>query len=213
MSLSDLDLCVLASAAYTTDPTWHSSTVHACRTDAGPVTVVAFRGSASFMDWWTDLQFMPVRCRTCPKLGAMPSGFADSVDSVYDAIRRDLGERQYLLTGHSLGGAQAQIFAARATLDGHPPRRLVTYGAPRVGDLKGVIAMMPGLDYRNQRDPVPDVPLGYAHPRLVRQLGVLSIFSDPIAIDDHLVAHYLAAMATLETTPARTAAASPPAPP
>lgn len=194
--LSDLELCQLAGAAYHTPPTWVSETAHVCRTDLPDITVVAFRGSATLQDWLTDLDAAPCEPVAHPKLGTMPSGFLDSAQSVFDAIMKDV-TGPLVLTGHSLGAAQARIVSALAILAGRAPLRLVTFGSPRTGALGGLIAMLPGPCYFNKRDPVPGVPLGYPHPRLVRHIGTPSLLDDIDPISCHYIASYAASLAAL----------------
>lgn len=194
--LSDLDLCTLAGAAYHSSPTWATDTAHVCRTDLTDVTIVSFRGSATLQDWLTDLDAAPCEPVAHPKLGTMPSGFLESAQSVFDAIMRDV-IGQWVITGHSLGGAQARIVSALAILAGRAPARLVTFGSPRTGALGGLIAMLPGTDFCNKRDPVPGVPLGYPHPRLVRHIGVPSLLDDWEPINCHYIASYAASLAAL----------------
>lgn len=192
--ISDLDLCALAGAAYHTAPAWASETAHVCRTDLPDLTVVAFRGSASVQDWLTDASDMPDRQH--PKLGTVPDGFLTSAESVFDQIMQDV-PGPWIATGHSLGGAQARIASALAILAGRAPLRLVTFGSPRTGTLGGLIAMLPGTDFCNKRDPVPGVPLGYSHPRLVRHIGVPSLLDCLAPINDHFCSAYAASLAAI----------------
>lgn len=94
----------------------------------GPRFVV-FRGtdSGSVDDLLTDLNAIPRRWRD---RHTVHRGFADEYDSLCAPLER-LGEGSpnLVLTGHSLGGALATL--ALADL---PGSRLVTWGAPRVGD-------------------------------------------------------------------------------
>lgn len=196
--ISDLDACQLAASTYHSAATWQTETAHVCRTDFPDFTVIAFRGSQTLTDWATDLRTLPCHAVMHPKLGTVPEGFLDSAQSVFDAIMNDvLGP--FVLVGHSLGGAQARICSALAVLIGRAPLRLTTFGSPRTGALGGLIAALPGADLRNKRDPVPEVPLGYPHPRLVRQIGTPSLLDCLAPVQDHYAASYAASLAAIPT--------------
>ncbi|MBT9291425.1 lipase family protein [Prosthecodimorpha staleyi] len=105
-------------------------------------TVIAFRGSQEFLDWLVDLDALAVRF--VPE-GAAHQGFMNSIwrayPAIHDAIAQSQGERRSLwLTGHSLGGALAQLCAALFTIPQSPNvspsgvAGVYTFGQPRVGD-------------------------------------------------------------------------------
>lgn len=103
-------------------------------------------------------------------------GFRDALDHVWPEILRLLadlrglvGGRDLLLVGHSLGGALATLAAARLCAVEIPaPPRLVSFGAPRVGDA-ALVARLAPVDWCRVvcgADIVARVPswwLGYRH--------------------------------------------------
>ena len=90
--------------------------------------VVAFRGTASIENWLTDIR---VRRARFDGQQLVHSGFYEAYRSILDM--QPVIEKPTLITGHSLGGALAVLYAATAPgmWDGIP---LYTFGQPRVGN-------------------------------------------------------------------------------
>jgi hypothetical protein len=144
--------------------------------------VLAFRGTEpdSPGDLITDIKFR--RRRLSHRIpGKFHRGFCDQLDSLYKQLVSALtphvlhDRKPLYITGHSLGGALAVLFSARAFEE--DPRILttwrgtVTYGAPRVANRKGAQYLDDTLDgdlvqVRITQDRVPHLPpavLGYRH--------------------------------------------------
>lgn len=193
--MDDLDLAKLASAAYDPTPTWSGADVFAYATavDAA-TTVVAFRGSLTIDDWAHDFDALP---KHDPDLGFCHQGFLDNVRSVAAPIMQAMLGRQVIVTGHSKGGAEAQLLAALFVKAGRPPLQLSTFGAPRIEALgnytvTALLEAVAGVDYRHRDDPVPDVPLGFNHPRSVFQLQPPRL--EIAVIADHFISSYITAL-------------------
>lgn len=136
------------------------------------VATIAFRGSSSRGDWYTNMWF-PLRPLPSPHRASVRahSGFLRQYVSIHAHLLKALESRDVrhvVLTGHSLGGALAVIAAAmmpdKYTYD------LVTFGAPRAGNedlseaayhkCRSIVRVV------HDRDVVPCVPLqtmGYKH--------------------------------------------------
>jgi triacylglycerol lipase len=102
--------------------------------------VVAFRGTADPRNWLTDFDCKFVREKGC----RIHTGFNAALDSIEDkivpgiikALQGGSHRRRLWLTGHSLGGALAMLFAWRVVARNHrqPFSGVYTFGQPRVGD-------------------------------------------------------------------------------
>ena len=103
-------------------------------------TMVAFRGTSSFEDFITDIKF-----RKIPTVQGVENptyaseGFVHALDSVIDSImseiKQDLGNKQIVLTGHSLGAALAALLMDRLVEEHHYTQSvLYVFGCPPLGD-------------------------------------------------------------------------------
>lgn len=130
----------------------------------GTPAVVVFQGSNDVPDWFVNFD---ATFATHP-WGRVHAGFYRSWLRLRDAVSREIGLRPAILTGHSLGGALAVLAAHDIVYTS----KVVTFGAPRVGDndfVSGFQAAMLGHAerYVYQFDPVPLLPgylAGYRHP-------------------------------------------------
>jgi hypothetical protein len=115
--------------------------------------IVAFRGSESqqidkFLDDWilTDANVIPVPAGDWPPESRLHLGFQSSMLAAYreleDLVKAHLQrgpgvlrEKRVWVTGHSLGGANAQLFAYHlSVVGGIPVQGVLTYGSPHVGN-------------------------------------------------------------------------------
>ncbi|MBW2447911.1 MAG: lipase family protein [Deltaproteobacteria bacterium] len=131
------------------------------------VVLVSFRGSASAANWVANLQAVkepgPLT-RTRVHEGFQDSMFPallETAESVYALQRAGQG---IWVTGHSLGGALASLFAAMMLEQGTPIDGLYTFGAPRVGNrrfrdqLNDRLSDRPHFRYANHHDLIPHLP-------------------------------------------------------
>jgi endonuclease G len=132
------------------------------------VVLVSFRGTESLGDWLGNLRLNG----TDRPYGVVHSGFLGAYLVAQGHISAALGSagaqgKRLWVTGHSLGGALAAVFAAeelnRFNLSG-----IYTYGQPRTG--RGDFAQLFATNYAdsffrfvNDDDMVPRIPPGYAH--------------------------------------------------
>ena len=103
---------------------------------AGRSQTIAVRGTANADNAMLDMAFKLVGD---DRSGArLHDGFAYAAGHVYKALkpalRRDFRIRA---TGHSLGGAVAQILAMYLDADGYDVGRIITFGQPKVTNLAG----------------------------------------------------------------------------
>jgi triacylglycerol lipase len=136
--------------------------------------LVAFCGSESFQDWWTNLTFV---AETGPFPGSeVHKGFQDALVPTLVRIASDAQKynpkalKNIWIAGHSLGGALAVLLTAMLIADDIPVAGLYTYGAPRVGNNKFEetfnARFNPAYRVVNQDDMVPHLPpefLGFSH--------------------------------------------------
>jgi len=141
------------------------------------LVTVAFRGTKELGDLFTDLDALPASCgggAHCHR------GFLKAFDSVRTDMDKVLDEAlptggRVLITGHSLGGALAQVAAVHVARRSTPERPLrpvlVTFAAPAIGDssfvhqVRTAAAPLGGLRVYNDGDPIPalSTAVGYRH--------------------------------------------------
>ena len=144
--------------------------------------VVAFRGTQPNrpMDWLSDGRV--IHAPWAHRVGKVHKGFYHALEAVWrdggDTLPKRLarhGNRRVWITGHSLGGALAELCAARASFDpaitSIPIQAVYTFGQPRVGDNEFAELLHDKMGvsvfrFVNDRDIVPRVPfygMGYRH--------------------------------------------------
>jgi len=105
---------------------WTSTTVYVAKRKS--IDIIAFRGTQQGRDWLTDALVVPV-----PYAGRLcHGGFAMAHKSVWKEVEKHIDpKKRTLICGHSLGGALAELSAAK--LNGkHDNINLVTFGKPNV---------------------------------------------------------------------------------
>jgi len=94
---------------------------------------VAFRGTADLRNWLTDLDCELTRVGSC----RVHRGFYAAMKAVEPDLTASLAPAQdarLWVTGHSLGGALAMLWALRAAQSGYDIAGVYTFGQPRAGD-------------------------------------------------------------------------------
>lgn len=130
----------------------------------GDHVVIAFRGSRSLGDYVTDLNAWLVKEDGG---GKVHRGFQGTLDAVWGELKEELKEvprGRVFVTGHSLGGALAQLAAYR--IERHQPGTIGAvygYGSPRVGNrvFANLYSKLLGdrtFLHVNGDDPVPLLP-------------------------------------------------------
>lgn len=194
--ITDQRLCQLCSETYDGKPmTFETAGVHFRITVEDGFNVIAFKGSDNVDDWLRDFEIGLVNVA---KLGQLQAGFQFDAAQAWARIPDD----NVILTGHSKGGADAQIIAGMLAAAGLPPLKLTTFGAPRVcwtesDAIIDLLANVPGSDYRNANDPVPLLPWFLFAARPVVQLGVGHVAIADIDRADHHIEGYMASLAEI----------------
>lgn len=119
-----------------------------------PFAVLVFRGTTGLRNWFLDLDVRPERI--APRV-VVHRGFKEALHQVWSDLLPHLEKltEPLFMTGHSMGGALAQLAAWY-----HAPRAVYSFGAPRVGDA-GFAARMtsfPIFRLVNDRDVVALLP-------------------------------------------------------
>ena len=196
--MDDVTLCLAASAAYYVTPTFSAACdINIVLTTVDNTIIVAFRGTepTSLDDWLRDFDALPIDTL---KIGICHEGFLTGAEAVLDFLLAQLRGKQFVVTGHSLGGALAIAATALLVVNGVIPLKLTTFGAPNVGiadTLEKILAPVEGSRYRNGNDPVPLVPFWpFVSDRPQVQIGEPLL--DPIA--DHMLDKYLVSLEDLK---------------
>ena len=120
------------------------------------VTILIFRGTDNVKNVWTDIDARPTKDDSLD--GAyLHRGFKDAATWIFEDIKRDYRlEKTIYLTGHSLGGAVAQIIGLWLHNAGYHVQ-IYTFGSPKVSTT--FFGNRP-IHYRVlvRNDPVPFVP-------------------------------------------------------
>jgi triacylglycerol lipase len=143
--------------------------------ESGDAILVAFRGTQPdrAMDWFVDAG--AIHRDWDHHVGKVHTGFYQALHAVWgvalakgEVLPRRLlnrGDKTIWMTGHSLGGALAELCAAQALFVSNVPvQGVYTFGQPRVGNKHFAEAVGGRIGSRifrfvNDRDIVPRVPL------------------------------------------------------
>ena len=122
--------------------------------ESAPFGVLVFRGTTGLRNWLLDLDVRPERWDT---RATVHRGFREALAQIWDVLRPALESiaAPCFFAGHSMGGALAQLAAARFR-----PRAVYCFGAPRVGD-RGFVELMrtiPVFRIVNNQDIVAALP-------------------------------------------------------
>lgn len=143
--------------------------------------MVVFKGTdpTSWSEWATDLNFFQTSvpyCSGCQVhqgfLGAMNEQ-KTYMDAALQTLRARYPTAKVVVTGHSLGGAIAQLYAAHLIVDLKLAAPILyTFGSPRVGNsnwsayMNSIMANVPYYHVISNKDIVPHVPpssFGFQH--------------------------------------------------
>lgn len=89
--------------------------------------IISFRGTNDFEDMCADVTFL---------FEGTPPISTKYARKYYDAVKNDNPGCEFIFTGHSLGGAYAQILCAELIKEGtHNIKNVITFNAPGIGYL------------------------------------------------------------------------------
>lgn len=135
------------------------------------VAILSFRGSQSAGDWLIDIDIRTTEREYEGETVIVHNGFARGYDAVASVIQNKLAEikaEQLWITGHSLGGALANLAGAELLEFADQVLGIYTFGQPKVG--RGeydhlLKAQYKGKYFRfvNDTDLVPRLPRKYHH--------------------------------------------------
>ena len=173
MERTPRDYALLCAATYVPESKWTfaGNTFHAILTDdGGGQIVIAIEGSKSKFDWIVDFSVYGPHWYEHPDLGKIHYAFDNTTDECLPEIFRACTGKIVHLTGHSKGGAEAELLAAKLVIAGITVDEVVTFGAPRwvgKGNTKASQWMngIRGRAYRHFKDAVTQVPfIFWRHP-------------------------------------------------
>lgn len=168
--------------------------------------VVVFRGTEGKLDdIITDLKAW----KTCRGRYRLHQGFVTAYMSIHREVAKLLKhcvDKQVYVTGHSLGGALAQICVL---FNPQPKTKLVVFGSPKIGDrtVANAVSAVGGSFYVNHADIVPRLPrINYWQPetvkyfnaedRVIENPSYWEMFTDRLLtvserISDHSIERYI----------------------
>jgi predicted lipase len=141
----------------------------------GDAVYCIFRGSNSLKDWYYDLTTNKIELQDGIKIHW---GFYEQLHNhkCYDSMLKamisyaiNIEINKIYITGHSLGGALATLFAYELSKEMNKEITLVTFASPKIGNEKWVSAF-DGIEkivhvrVVNEQDPIPKSPIyNYYH--------------------------------------------------
>jgi hypothetical protein len=167
--------------------------------------VAVMRGSDDPWDWIKDFAAAPIKT----PVGTVHAGFHVGTEKVASEIRA-LSRQPIIVTGHSLGAAEASNVTAYLILAGSPPVKRVVFGEPQPGyaDHAAIVARAPGFSYCNglgtHKDFVTEVPFTLPGLPFTRASALIAVSDPPPPNDEwglfsfHHVQLYMAATAALQ---------------
>ncbi len=167
MDFKKLDWRLIYDCAIASDESYGNSTIKVGTdslliVEVGDKKIVAFAGSKDFQDWMNNFEFVKVKR---DDLGWIHNGFADSFDNLKKPLLVHPKINKFdnlIFTGHSLGGAVAQIMALHFQKLGYNVVGCYTFGQPRVGNSDWKknyeMARIPTFRFVHGYDSVPNVP-------------------------------------------------------
>lgn len=133
------------------------------------LAAIAFRGTASLQNWRTNFQASLITPANVQGDLKVHEGFYSAFEKLHDGtqgirasvaqiVQMTKGRKPFYITGHSLGGALAQI--ATAVLACDQIAACYTFGSPRIGNRHFDLWVKPP-SYRiaNYADIVPQIPI------------------------------------------------------
>lgn len=172
------------------------SVYHSCRKTGADAhsyvdddkVLFAFRGTKGIKDLLTNAD---IRQGVHHVVNGQPmyahKGFIEQYNSVEKSIMKVVeenpGEREYVFTGHSLGGALATLAASKISLETAAEIKLHTFGSPRVGCegfadwTSGIVDEHFRITHKN--DPIARVPFTW---RFKHVTGVAYEFDDDMNV-------------------------------
>lgn len=138
-------------------------------------TIVAIGGTNSALIWFLNIAGTQQQVA----LAGVPGGVAQYFALIAQAFKSFIGvDRPIVLTGHSLGGAVAQILAVFYSVLGGVAVECLAFGSPRAGDATFATSVDPSpiVHVVQRGDPIPLVPFGigtfgvWTHAEVLRQI-------------------------------------------
>lgn len=186
-----------------------SPLAHVLMVDCGNALILAFRGTQNIRDVLTDLAFSRRQWRG----QGMHHGFVNAFLSVVGKVEKwvnaqgisnlksQISNAPLIITGHSLGGALAQLCAWALAQDGFPVHSVYTFGGPRAGNrgwAQSYDTLLGRQTFRlvNEEDIVPRMPpwlMGFRHTRTEQFFDALGFLHEEPGLTWKLISDGLGA--------------------
>jgi len=198
--VTDLELAKYCLKAYDKPNLSCNNGAEALIEAKGEDLIIAFSGTDSLLDALIDLWAIPWRPNVLGEW--VHRGVWKQTSCLIDLLMPKIPKGSDIyVTGHSLGGAMAQVFAAYLHRKGYEVQRLTTFGSMKPGyeGLADLLWETPGKRYVRDGDQVTELPLStFLFPYCFDRIATV-LPGSPDLFGDHSMEGYLESLTYYDT--------------